>query len=418
MSAKKRSPDEAVKSFYRRVDKLLREGQSPKQIESSLVEAGIDQETASTVVQNAVQMQSVTRGRDLSHKVKPKSTIIKRTEQSILTRGLVILVWTIVVVFLAWIMYQIYPMFTMRFSGWAGLWDVRTGRELLKLDKFDRGMVESVDFSPDGRILATGSRDNAVRLWDVATGRELLKLKGHSTQQGVIFSPDGKTLAYWAGDHSRSDIYLWDVATGKRLLKLSIRYSFVRSLAFSPDGKTLAGAGRNYIWLWDVTTGEELVKLEARDKGFYRFVGFLPDGQILGIYLKASGRGPSKLLWGLLDMLLVDVVSPDGKILETVSFNNFIGRLSDVGTGRAVITFRGSDFEFIFSLDGKTLASWGIANYHYLPDGETPAPYNWSTVHLWDVATGDQIFPLNTGIYSVKSVAFSPDGKTLAAGGR
>jgi len=49
---------------------------------------------------------------------------------------------------------------------------------------------------------------------------------------------------------------------------------------------------------------------------------------------------------------------------------------------------------------------------------KTRAPYNWSSIHLWDVATGDEISPLNTGIYSVESVAFSPDGKTLAAGGR
>ncbi len=169
----------------------------------------------------------------------------------------------------------------MRFSGWAGLWDVRTGKELLKLDRFDRGMVESV-------------------------------------------------------------------------------------------------VCRNNIWLWDVTTGEELFKLEAGEKGFYRSVGFLPDGQIVGIYRRVGGRGPSKLVWGLLDTLRVDVVSPDG----------------------------------------KTLASWGMANYHYLPDGKTPAPNNWSTIHLWDVATGDQIFPLYTGIAWVQSVAFSPDGKTLAAGGR
>ena len=184
---------------------------------------------------------------------------------------------------------------------------------------------------------------------------------------------------------------VWDVRTGKELLKLD---RFDRGMVESV-------VCRNNIWLWDVTTGEELFKLEAGEKGFYRSVGFLPDGQIVGIYRRVGGRGPSKLVWGLLDTLRVDVVSPDGKILKTVSFDNFIDRISDVDTGRAVISFRGSDFEFIFS-----------------PDGKTPAPNNWSTIHLWDVATGDQIFPLYTGIAWVQSVAFSPDGKTLAAGGR
>ena len=78
-------------------------------------------------------MQSATRGRDLSHKVRPKSIIIKLIERSILILGLILLVW---------FGYVFYPAFTMRFSGWAGLWDVTTGQKLFKLDRFDRGMVE------------------------------------------------------------------------------------------------------------------------------------------------------------------------------------------------------------------------------------------------------------------------------------
>ena len=99
---------------------------------------------------------------------------------------------------------------------------------------------------------------------------------------------------------------------------------------------------------------------------------------------------------------------------------DFTVRLWDVATGRELLKLKGHSTQqgVIFSPDGKTLASWDMANYHYLPDGKTPAPYNWSTVHLWDVATGDQIYPLYTGITWVESVAFSPNGKTLAAGGR
>jgi WD40 repeat protein len=125
------------------------------------------------------------------------------------------------------------------------LWDVAAGRELRRLKGHGAG-VRSVAFSPDGGTLASGGGDGSVRLWatavsyglrrlwDVVAGRELRRLEGHGAGDlSVAFSPDGGTLASGGGDGS---VRLWDVAAGRELRRLEGHGAGVRSVAFSPDG--------------------------------------------------------------------------------------------------------------------------------------------------------------------------------------
>ena len=148
------------------------------------------------------------------------------------------------------------------------LWNVSDGRELRTL-LAHQDSVSSVAFSPDGKTLATGSWDNTVKVWNVSDGRELRTLLAHQDSvSSVAFSPDGKTLATGSRDAA---VKLWNVSDGRELRTLQAHQSFVSSVAFSPDGKTLAtGSSDNTVKLWNVSDGRELRTLQAYQRSCHQ----------------------------------------------------------------------------------------------------------------------------------------------------
>jgi WD40 repeat protein len=146
-------------------------------------------------------------------------------------------------------------------NNWIILWDFRGGNVIFRGHS---GSIESAAFSPDGKLLASGSRDNSIKLWDVETGREIKTLTGHTGWvEAVTFSPDGKQLASGSRDNK---IKLWDVASGKVLETLSGHSASVAWLAFLPDGKRIVSSSEDTkTTIWDLSAEKELVNLIAID---------------------------------------------------------------------------------------------------------------------------------------------------------
>ena len=145
------------------------------------------------------------------------------------------------------------------------LWDADTGN-LIRTLTGHTGEVRSVSFSPDGRIIASGSGDDTVRLWDTDTGTPIRTLTGHTGPVwSVSFSPDGNTIASGSYD---SKVLLWAVNTGTPIRTLTGHTDRVWSVSFSPEGNTLAsGSEDGTVLLWELRPSLSITASDVNQDG-------------------------------------------------------------------------------------------------------------------------------------------------------
>lgn len=308
------------------------------------------------------------------------------------------------------------------------LWDVSSGEIRLTLATLRQGL-SGLAFTPDGQTLVTGSardysdpNDTPVRFWDVETGQPLPVEGDLRDAPGSIgnlaYSPDGRLLA----GSALSEVYVWDAVSG---VIVHILDSWAMSLAFSPDTRLLAsGSSDDIAKIWDVTSGQEILTIEGHTDDVIR-VAFSPAplSDTGGILLATATATDGVQLWDLTtgqrvaghsivghtDSVEAVAFSPDGRLLATGSTDETVW-LWDTASGqpqRVLSAPRAGDgtwpacfWSLAFSPDGTTLAA-----------GSTDA-----VVRLWDVASGQPVRVLEDPMRLVDAVAFSPDGRLLAAG--
>jgi WD40 repeat protein len=320
-------------------------------------------------------------------------------------------------------------------EGYAiNLWDVATGKRLHSFPGHETPVI-SLAFSPDGAGLASGdSEDGTLLVWDLKSRKPRHVLRGHFPDVlSVAYSPDGKLIAtgdgYGGGGTGGLDaqIRLWNVEDGTLVRQLPGHLNSVQSLTFSPDGKMLASAGHDArAKLWDLATGKRLYQLRGADAQF-QSVTFSTDGNTVVVAntlgqlaLWRVGSGQRIREFGPVDderrAIGQVAILPDGKTFLSREFQ---------GNGQG-----GQDVRFWDIESGQELRSFGMntSNPHYSccafsPDGKSlaiiPGDFRDSTIQLRDAATGKIVSQLkgHTG-GAVTALAFSPDSKILASGGR
>jgi len=295
-------------------------------------------------------------------------------------------------------------------DGTARIWDVRSGTQVAALYGH-AGNVWAVDWSPDGRRVATGGSDGTARLWNPQTGQALLTLAGHAGAIRDIAFANGGDRLITTGDDGTTRV--WDVTVGgaRDWLTVPAASLIFVGVAFSPNGATFAApAEPTGVWLWDSRTGERLRSFASETK--LTSVAFSPDGRLLA---GTSDLTFEPLVWdvesgdllftlaGHSDAVRAVAFSPDSRRIATGSWDG-TAAVWDASTGSRIALLPHPD-------------SGGILDVGFTPDGSLVVTGgDDGSVTMWNAETFEKERVVRAHDAGVSGIAFGPDGLMATAG--
>ena len=302
-------------------------------------------------------------------------------------------------------------------DGTVILWDAETFQERTTITEHTARGV-GITFSPDGGQIVTGCHDTTVRIWDTYSGRNVSTLRGHRGEVlSVAYSSDGRTIASSAGfspdhewDFGDNTIRLWEAETGTQKSVIVGRGDYGGSLTFSPKDNILASTNDSKLILWDTTTGNSLWTLTGDDKDILT-VAFSPDARTLGISSQREVNLYNLTTRELIRSFSVPwqrysnlAFSPDGETIAKAGSDDEVHILSvNSGDIKTISTGHSGRFPLInavFGPDNRTLIITG--------DDEN------RTIKFWDVVNDEQMAIIHGVPNGVHQIRFSPDWNTFA----
>jgi WD40 repeat protein len=275
--------------------------------------------------------------------------------------------------------------------------------------KHKRGRVE---WSPDGKRIASGRDDKTVEIWDAETGRDILTIQGIGWREGKFaWSHDGGRIA---GVSDNSTVKVWDSKTGRELVVLKAEAGDKKSLRFfwavawRPDGGRIAGACYDRtVRIWDAKKGGELSVLEGHEGPVYA-VTWSPDGKRV-----ASGDSDGTVrVWDTEKNRECLVIKTGGGDVNGIAWSPDGRRIASCGNNGMLMVWDAEKGDEIFKLDGRGLV-WCVK---WSPDGKRIASSGVNeTVQIWDAEKGREVLSLKGYRHGVTSVGWSPDGKHIVS---
>jgi len=272
------------------------------------------------------------------------------------------------------------------------------------------GAILSVDFSPDGRYILSGSADKTLKLWEIATGREIKTFAGHASP--VVSVAMGGNGGYALSASNDNTVYLWNITSGEKEEIWGDHRGDVRAVTFHPAAQLAAICSGDTLIILSEIFSEPVKRIFWGHSNLLTAVAVSPDGKLL-----LSGTTDKTIkLWNVTtgeclrtftdhsERVTAIACSPDGQFAASTSYDQTI-KLWDLTAGKAIETFRGHTgfvMSVAFSPDGRFLISAAADN----------------TLKLWEISTGREIRTFKGHTAAVFTVKFSPNGEYVLSGSK